>query len=112
MPMHQTKLFLLAYDIADPARLQQVHRTVKAVGIPVQYSVFLIPADAEGVDALLSRLDAIIEPKLDDVRVYPLPQRLDVTRYGRQNFPIGVELALAEQVQAAFISIVGPSEVE
>ncbi|MGE3537987.1 MAG: CRISPR-associated endonuclease Cas2 [Candidatus Tectimicrobiota bacterium] len=32
--------YLVAYDIADPKRLQRVHRTMRGYGDPLQYSVF------------------------------------------------------------------------
>ncbi|NEV65052.1 CRISPR-associated endonuclease Cas2 [Thiorhodococcus minor] len=107
MAINAPQLFLLAYDIADPKRLQQVHRCVRAVGIPVQYSVFLIPGLPRDIDALLAELDAIIEASRDDIRVYPLPKRLDVIRYGRQHMPIGLDLIQGADLQEAFLSIVG-----
>src|SRR5437870_5051974 len=32
--------YIVAYDIADPKRLQRVHRTMRGYGDPLQYSVF------------------------------------------------------------------------
>lgn len=32
---------LVAYDVRDPARLRQTHRTMLGFGDPLQYSVFL-----------------------------------------------------------------------
>ena len=92
MPAHKTVLHLLAYDIADPLRLTQVHRTVRARGLPLQYSVFLVPATAAEIDALLGDLKCIIDARRDDIRVYPLPARLEVVHYGRQWLPAGVQL--------------------
>lgn len=92
MAVHQPRLFLLAYDISDPDRLARVHRTVRRWGIPLQYSVFLLPISAADVDAVLGELAGIIDEKEDDVRVYPLPARLQWTHYGRQPFPEGVDL--------------------
>lgn len=112
MAIQRTQLFLLVYDIADPKRLQQVHRTVRVAGIPLQYSVFLIPATPGGIDALLSDLDGIISPTQDDIRVYPLPSRLDVSRYGRQHLPIGLDLIPGDHLREAFLSIVGTPEAE
>jgi CRISPR-associated protein Cas2 len=77
-------LHLLAYDIADPRRLVRVHRTVRNVGVPLQYSVFLVPGTAAEIDRLLVEIDDIIDPRQDDIRVYPLPQKPDVVHYGRQ----------------------------
>lgn len=91
MPIHQQQHFLLAYDIADPKRLVRVHRTVRRHGIPLQYSVFLVPATPVDIDALLSELSAIIEEAKDDIRVYPLPRHLEWVQFGRQTFPVGIE---------------------
>ncbi len=32
--------YIVAYDMADPERLQRVHRTMRGYGDPLQYSVF------------------------------------------------------------------------
>jgi len=34
-------LHLVAYDIADPKRLYQVHKRMRGFGDPLQYSVFV-----------------------------------------------------------------------
>lgn len=94
MAANQRRPFLLAYDIADPKRLARVHRTVRREGIPLQYSVFLLYHKAAELDALLDRLDRIIQPAADDIRVYPLPQRIDAEQYGRQWLPPETELPL------------------
>ncbi len=104
MPANQTRLFLLAYDIANPKRLTQVHRTVRSRGLPLQYSVFLIPGTAAAIDALLAELDGIIEPAEDDIRVYPLPRVLDVEHYGRQWLPAGFGTGPDGQIGALILS--------
>ena len=38
--------YLVSYDISDPKRLRQVHKTVKDFGWPMQYSVFICDVDA------------------------------------------------------------------
>ncbi len=92
MAIHAPKLFLLAYDIANPRRLARVHRTVKRQGLPLQYSVFLIADTPAVLDGLLAELDDIIDPRADDIRVYSLPSRLDADSFGRQFLPLGVML--------------------
>jgi CRISPR-associated protein Cas2 len=92
MPAAKTILHLLAYDIADPDRLVRVHRAVRNVGLPLQYSVFLVPGTAAHIDALLAELDDIIDPREDDIRVYPLPRKPDVVHYGRQWLAPGLQL--------------------
>ena len=92
MALNERKLFLLAYDIADRDRLVQVHRTVRQQGIPLQYSVFLVPVTSGALNALLGDLESIIDERWDDIRVYTLPSQLDVEHYGRQMLPEGVQV--------------------
>lgn len=84
MPKNRTQLHVLAYDISmSPTRLTQVHRTVRQWGVPLQYSVFLIPGTPGRISELLAELEGIIDPKLDDIRVYPLPAEVDIVTMGR-----------------------------
>lgn len=92
MPKAKLTLHLLCYDIADPERLVKVHRTVRAQGLPLQYSVFLVPATAAAIDSLLHDLAGIIDPIHDDIRCYPLPQRPDLVHYGRQWLSHGIQV--------------------
>ena len=111
MAIHAPQLFLLAYDIADPRRLARVHRTVKRQGLPLQYSVFLIADTPAVLDGLLAELDDIIDPRADDIRVYPLPTRLDADSYGRQILPLGVMLLGGDRLdqQLAALMAKGPA---
>lgn len=98
MPSHRAQLHVLAYDISmDPARLVQVHRTVRKWGFPLQYSVFLIPATAAQIQTLLSELGTIIDPRLDDIRVYPLPTQVDIVQLGRGSAEDGLNLFAGDQ---------------
>ncbi len=92
MPSGIRKFYLLAYDIADPKRLVRVHRRVRQWGVPLQYSVFVVYTSSVGLGVLLVQLEAIIDRKRDDIRIYPLPRRLEMTHYGRQVLPEGVEI--------------------
>ena len=92
MAINEPQLYLLAYDIADPDRLVQVHRVCRRWGIPIQYSVFLVPLTPVGMGALIATLDGIIDRHFDDIRIYPLPSRVEVTQYGRQGLPEGIEI--------------------
>lgn len=99
MAANRPQFHVLAYDISmDPRRLVQVHRTVRRWGFPLQYSVFLIPATPTKMRTLLAELEAIIDPRLDDIRVYPLPASVDIVQLGRGTGtdPAGIDL-FAEQ---------------
>ncbi len=93
MPIHRTQLHVLAYDISmDPARLVQVHRIVRKWGFPLQYSVFLIPATPAQIRVLLAELETTIDPRRDDIRVYPLPTTVDIVQLGRGSGDDGLNL--------------------
>ena len=83
---------LICYDIADPKRLVRVHRFMMNVGVPVQYSVFTALLPLREQRLLIQDLEAIIDPLEDDIRLYPLPDRVDPITLGQQPFPEGVML--------------------
>ncbi|MBS1202604.1 MAG: CRISPR-associated protein Cas2 [Chromatiaceae bacterium] len=92
MAIHKPQTFLLAYDIADPERLVRVHRSCKQWGVPIQYSVFLVPLTPAGMRGLIAGLRSLIDERADDIRVYPIPARAEIEQYGRQGLPEGIEL--------------------
>lgn len=65
--------YLVCYDIADEGRLTRVHRYLKGIGIPMQYSVFLCSWSWPERQEAVARLTELIDAKADDVRIYPLP---------------------------------------
>jgi CRISPR-associated protein Cas2 len=98
MAIHATRNHLVCYDIADPERLVKVHRSVKRWGIPLQYSVFLVPAAPSAIRDLVTELARLIDHREDDIRIYPLPIRLDMSLLGRQGLPEGIALTDASEV--------------
>src|SRR5947209_19710847 len=59
--------YIVAYDIADPKRLQRVHRTMCGYGDPLQYSVFrCILSPSERV-LLLEALTPLINHRGDQI---------------------------------------------
>ena len=84
--------WLIAYDIKDPRRLYRVHRLLKARGIPLQYSVFIAWITKRDIQYVVEMLEALINPKQDDVRLYHLPSRLSLHVLGRQWLPSGVNI--------------------
>jgi CRISPR-associated protein Cas2 len=88
--------YLVCYDIADEYRLQRVLRHMKARGLHVQYSVFLCKLGWNDLQIMKDSLGKLIEPREDDVRIYPLPASLQVTAMGRGGrIPEGVDLYLS-----------------
>ena len=68
--------YLLAYDIRDDRRLRKVHKTAKAFGWSMQYSVFVCDVDAMELIDLKLRLAEILDHDEDSVAVIDvgLPQ--------------------------------------
>lgn len=92
MPANRHALYLIAYDIADPKRLGKIHRYLKKLGLPLQYSVFTVSMRRKSLLKLLSGLQWRMDVKEDDIRCYRLVQQLRVDTLGRQLFPEGVQL--------------------
>lgn len=83
--------YLIAYDITDPKRLARMHRYLRKIAVPIQYSVFYLIADERHLDALLADAASLIDPKSDDLRCYPLPARGLRFRIGRATLPAGIQ---------------------
>ncbi len=92
MSIHRKHPHIACYDIADPRRLQRIHRYLKGIGIPLQYSVFLLYLNRDGLARVVRRLERLVDPREDDVRIYPLPQKPDWLWWGRPLMPEGVHL--------------------
>lgn len=93
MTIQQKRPHLACYDISDPRRLSRVHRYLKKAGIPLQYSVFLLYINALERDKIHHALDRLIDPRADDVRIYPLPQNPDWQLWGQPLWPEGLHLS-------------------
>jgi CRISPR/Cas system-associated endoribonuclease Cas2 len=61
----------VCYDITEPRRLARVWRAVREFAVPLQYSVFWTRLNDVGVDVALNAIAAWIDPRRDDVRLYP-----------------------------------------
>jgi CRISPR-associated protein Cas2 len=72
-------VFLVCYDIADPKRLRQVHKSTEDRGARVQYSVYLCALSPLQVVAFQADLLDIIEPSEDRVLFVRLGPRNPVT---------------------------------
>lgn len=92
MALNQPQLYLVCYDITEPKRLARIHRFLREEGLPVQYSVFTAELAARDLGRLLAGLRQRIDPRSDDVRIYPLPARLERICLGLQYFPEDVLL--------------------
>ncbi len=79
-----TERWLVAYDIADPRRLQKVGRHMRKEGLALQYSVYLVRGNKVKIDMLLDELSALIDRRADDIRAYPLGENVRIWGLGKQ----------------------------
>ena len=82
MSKHHRREFIIAYDIADPRRLSRIHRMLKRLAMPLQYSVFYAQMSDHQRDQLAKLLENEIDNKEDDIRIYPLPRAYSVQYLG------------------------------
>lgn len=84
------KTWLIGYDISDPRRLSRLHRRLKRFGTPIQYSLFLCTLTKAQQRDCVAMIKQIIDPRADDVRLYPLPENGWCRRIGRATLPAGI----------------------
>lgn len=85
MALNDVHDWIVAYDIRDERRLVRVHRYMVKHAVPLQRSVFQARMSTRDLLLLRAGLAELIDPKQDDVRMYPLPARMDIVRLGRQD---------------------------
>lgn len=66
---------IVAYDIADPRRLNKVAKVIKDYGIRVQKSIFELAVNNNLFLEMKSRIEDIIEPTADGVKYFPLCEK-------------------------------------
>ena len=93
MPASRPSTWLICYDIADPRRLQRVHRTVSRHATPLQYSVFFTLATRKHIAYVLAEIAKHIHSREDDLRAYPLLTSVTSFAYGRSQLPPGIMLS-------------------
>ena len=92
MAVNLPRQYLICYDIADPRRLARVHRYLSGHAVPLQYSVFSALLRRRELDDLMAGVAERINPREDDVRVYPLPESPRAVTIGRSFLPDGIML--------------------
>jgi CRISPR-associated protein Cas2 len=72
--------YIVSYDIKDPTRLRQVHKTVEGFGSPLHYSVFRCDLSNKSKVELVAALTDIINHDEDSVMIInlgPANKKLD-----------------------------------
>jgi CRISPR-associated protein Cas2 len=82
--------YLICYDIACPRRLGRLHRHLKKIATPLQYSVFEAELTAVALNRLLHEMCDLINAREDDVRVYPIQRTVPMITLGPGYLPAGV----------------------
>ncbi len=65
-------VYIVSYDIAEPARWRKVYKAVKGFGKRLQYSVFRCELLPEDKVRLVSRVDALIHHEHDQLIIADL----------------------------------------
>ena len=66
---------IVAYDIADPRRLNKVAKVIKDYGVRVQKSIFEVSVDAGIFDEMKFRIEDVIKASEDGVKYFPLCEK-------------------------------------
>ena len=78
------RLYVISYDVPDSARRYRLAKLLLSFGDRVQRSVFECALDDQQLHELLRRLDKLVKPADDLVRLYNLGMvaKADVILYG------------------------------
>jgi len=87
MALNQRQPLLICYDIADPKRLQRLHRQLAKEAVMVQYSVYYAEMCTAEIKQLKNMIRQYIDADHDDVRIYPLPEKIEITMIGLSATP-------------------------
>lgn len=66
---------IVAYDIADPRRLNRVAKIIKDYGVRVQKSIFEVKVEQKQFNKMKTRVEKVIENKEDGVKYFPLCEK-------------------------------------
>ena len=88
--MARSTTYLIAYDIRNPKRLRKVERHLSKVARRVQYSVFTVDLTPRALDQLCKSLEKLIDARVDDLRVYPVPGSAEIEVSGPSAIGEGV----------------------
>ena len=86
-------MMIVAYDIANPRRLQKVAKIMKDYGVRVQKSIFEVHVDSIRFQQMRNRAEMIMDLHADGVKYFPLcPKCADTLvalGIGAEQYPIG-----------------------
>jgi CRISPR-associated protein Cas2 len=74
--------YLICYDICDSKRLRKVHRTIRDLGVPIQFSIFELEIDNQQKLNLTASLKNIINETEDKITLYQINSQTKITHLG------------------------------
>lgn len=81
---------LICYDIHDARRCARLHRRLQKRAQMLQYSVYWAEDRGNCLDELQQLVDAYVDPRCDDVRIYHVENPLLAWQRGRPVLPEGL----------------------
>ena len=78
--MYET--YLIAYDIRHPVRLRKLAKIVQDYGLRMQKSVFEAEMTPSELQSMKKRMQGVIEPKEDGIKIFRLCQSCEAKRTG------------------------------
>lgn len=66
---------IVAYDIANPSRLNRIAKVIKDYGVRVQKSMFEITVDHTSFSEMKARVEKIIESSENGVKYFPICEK-------------------------------------
>ena len=89
--------WLICYDIRDPRRLTRIHRCCRRYAMPLQLSVFAARLSERRLQELMDRLEQLMDPDVDDIRIYPIGNLNDSILFGTSRLPPMLEAIIKFQ---------------
>lgn len=97
---HLPQVYLISYDICDPARWRQVYKAMRGQGDRIQYSVFRCVLTERRLAELIEKLSLAICPTEDQVLIVPLGGAESPRSWRMET--LGLPLAVPERVVKVF----------
>lgn len=80
--MAQPTTYVIAYDIRDPKRLRRVERHLSKLARRIQFSVFAADLTPAALEQQCTALERLIDARVDDLRIYPVPDGAEIETSG------------------------------
>jgi len=88
-------MYLVAYDIADPKRLQKIRKKCLEYGIKIQKSVFLIDSKSSQIEKFTKEVISLSNKEEDSLIILPICQKC-YQKLQQFGIPINIESFFAE----------------